>query len=101
VAASVPRRNRELVADEFAATAGENGRATIETCPLLLAVLLGELFDERVIWEYSPADRRAFASGGIAEGVGNREIDPESKGEGRVSGKSLREGRGQKLRDSG
>jgi len=36
-AAGVAQVNRELVADEFAATAGENDRKDGETRPLLLA----------------------------------------------------------------
>lgn len=36
-ATGVAQANRELVADELAATAGEDGRTAGETCPLLLA----------------------------------------------------------------
>ena len=41
-----------------------------ETRPLLLAVVGGEPPDETVVWQYAPVDRRAVASGGIAEAVG-------------------------------
>ena len=57
-------------ADEFAATAGEDGRTACETCPLLLAAIGGEPSDETVVWQYAQADRRAVASGGIAGAVG-------------------------------
>src|ERR1035441_8850259 len=67
-AAGVAQADRELVADEFAATAGEDGRTACETCPLLLAAIGGEPSDETVVWQYAQADRRAVASGGIAGG---------------------------------
>ena len=66
----VAQADRELVADEFAATAGEDGRTACETCPLLLAAIGGEPSDETVVWQYAQADRRAVASGGIAGAVG-------------------------------
>src|ERR1019366_6023181 len=69
-AASAAQANRELVAHEFTATAGEDGGTAGETCPLLLAAIGGEPPDERVVWQYAPADRRAVASGGIAGAVG-------------------------------
>lgn len=50
---------RELVADQFAATAGE-------TCPLLLAFAGRRASDEAALWDYGMADRGAVASGGIA-----------------------------------
>src|SRR5271165_1391506 len=63
----VAQANRELVANELAATAGEDGRTAGETCPLLLALAGGEPSDEAALWEYGAADRGAVASGGIAE----------------------------------
>jgi hypothetical protein len=60
---------RELVADELAATAGEDGRRAGETCPLLLAAVGREPSDEAALWEYGAAARGAVASGGIAEAV--------------------------------
>src|SRR5664280_1325454 len=72
-AAGVAQANRELVVDESAATAGENGWKVGETCPLLLAAVGREPSDETALWEYGAADRGAVASGGIAEAVaGNR-----------------------------
>ncbi len=86
-AAGVAEANRELVADELAATAGEDGRTAGEACPLLLALAGGEQSDEAALWEYGAADRGAVASGGIAEAVAG-EIDPEARGDGGVSDKT-------------
>src|ERR1019366_657105 len=69
-AAGVAQANRELVVDEFAATAGEDGRPAGETCPLLLVAVGGEPSDKTVVWQYAPADRRVVASGGVAEAEG-------------------------------
>src|SRR5258708_28652650 len=67
--AGVTQGNRELVPDQFAATAGKDGGTAGDTCPLLLATVGGEPSDKTVVWEYAPADRRTVASGGIAEVV--------------------------------
>src|ERR1019366_4150655 len=69
-AAGVAQANRELVAHEFTATAGEDGGTAGETCPLLLAAVGGEPSDETVVWQYAPADRWAVAPGGISRGCG-------------------------------
>jgi hypothetical protein len=98
-AAGVAQANRELVADQPTAAAGENAWKVGETCPLLLAAVGREPSDEAALWEYGAADRCAVASGGIAEAVAG-EIDPESRGDGEVSDKTGQEGRGQQLRDS-
>src|SRR5664279_4938979 len=79
-AAGVSQANRELVVDESAATAGEDGRTAGKTCPLLLAAVGGEPSDETVVWQYAPADRRAVASGGIAEAVGAGKSIQSQKG---------------------
>src|ERR1039457_2835878 len=73
-AAGVAQAHRELVADQLAAAAGEDGRTAGETCPLLLALVGGEPSDETVVWQYAPADSRSVASGGVARatGAGNR-----------------------------
>ena len=47
---------RELVADEFRATAGEHGRAIGEARPVLLAAVGGEPSDEAAIWRHDAAD---------------------------------------------
>ena len=74
---AVAQANRELVADQLAAAAGEDGRTAGETCPLLLAVVGGEPSDETVVWRYAPADRSAVASGGIAEVVTGKSIQSQ------------------------
>ena len=79
-AAGVAQANRELVANQLAATACEDGRTAGETCPLLLAVVGGEPSDETVVWQYAPADRWAVASGGIAEAVGAGKSIQSQKG---------------------
>src|SRR5208283_636685 len=76
-APGVAQANRELVADQLAAAAGEDGRTAGETCPLLLAVVGGEPSDETVVWRYAPADRSAVASGGIAEVVAGKSIQSQ------------------------
>jgi hypothetical protein len=45
----LPTKDRELVVDEFAAAAGENGRTTGEACPLLLAFAGGEPSDKAAV----------------------------------------------------
>jgi hypothetical protein len=48
-----------------------------------LATVGGEPSDETVVWQYAPADRRAVASGGIAEAVGaGKSIQTNSEGRG-------------------
>ena len=66
MAAGVAQADRELVADEFAATAGKDRWTACQTCPLLLAAVGREPSDEAVVWEYAAADCSAVASGGIA-----------------------------------
>jgi hypothetical protein len=65
---------------ELAAAAGEDGWTAGETCPLLLAAVGGEPSNERVVWQYAPADSRAVPSGGIAEALGSRKLDREPPG---------------------
>ena len=65
-AAGVTKANRELVAHEFAATTGEDGRTAGETCPLLLAFAGGEPSDEAAVRGDGAADRGAIATDGIA-----------------------------------
>ena len=67
-------------ADQFAAAAGEDGWTAGEACPLLLAPVGREPSDETVVWQYAPADRRAVASGGIAEAVGAGKSIQSQKG---------------------
>ena len=65
-AAGAAAKDRELVADEFAAAAGEDGRTAGEACPVLLVAVSGKPFDETFICQHAGADRWAIASVGIA-----------------------------------
>jgi len=59
-AAGAAEKNRELVADEFAATVGEARH-------LQLAIAGGESFDAKAVWKHGAADRSAAGAGGIGE----------------------------------
>ena len=76
-AADVAQANREPVADESAASAGEDGRTAGETCSLLPAFSGGKPSAEAALWEYGAADRGAVASGGIAEAVAGKSIESQ------------------------
>ncbi len=91
-AAGVTKPNRELVAHEFTATAGEDGRTAGETCPLLLALGGGEPSDEAALWEYGAADRGAVTYGGIAEAVGPGNRSRPTTGVGCPSKSDLKDG---------
>ena len=93
-AAGVAQANRELVADQLAAAAGEDGWTAREACTLLLAFAGGEPSDEAAFWEYGAADRDAVASGGIAEAVAGKSIQSQ-EGDGGVSDKTGSKGRDQ------
>src|ERR1035441_9366029 len=79
-AADVAQAHRELVADELAAAAGENGWKVSETCPLLLATVGGEPPDETVVCQHAPADCRAVASGRIAGAAGTEKSIQSQEG---------------------
>jgi hypothetical protein len=66
--------NRELVADQLAATAGEDGWTAREACPLLLAFAGGEPSDEAALWEYGAADRGAARRKRVEDGAKVRMI---------------------------
>jgi hypothetical protein len=72
-AAGVAQGNRELVADQLAATTGE-------TCPLLLAVVGGEPSHEAVVWEYGAADRGVARGKRVEDGSKVRMIVNRVKG---------------------
>jgi len=61
-AAAVAQANRELVADEFAATAGEDERTASKTCALLLARAGRRASDSAAVRGY---DRAATDTDGI------------------------------------
>src|SRR5450631_1942222 len=79
-AADVAQAHRELVADELAATTGEDGRTVSETCPLLLATVGGEPPDETVVCQHAPADCRAVASDRIAGAAGTEKSIQSQEG---------------------
>ena len=66
-AAGVTKANRELVAHELAATAGEDGRTAGKTCALLLAAAGGEPPDAASLWEHGAADRLATLTSRVGE----------------------------------
>ena len=68
-AAGAAEENRELVADELAATAGEDRRTAGETCPLLLAAAGGRPSDAAAVRGDAGPDRAATDTDGIGEMV--------------------------------
>jgi len=54
-----------MVADESAATAGENRRATGEICALLLATAGVRTSDAAAVWSHAGPDRTATGADGI------------------------------------
>src|ERR1019366_69665 len=68
-AAGIAQANRELVADQLAAAAGEDGRTAGEACPLLLAIVGGRTSDAAAVRGDAGADRQAVASDGITKAV--------------------------------
>ena len=59
--------NRELVADESAATDSKDGRAIGETCALLLASFGGEPSEPAAIRSDAGPDCAAAGTGGVAD----------------------------------
>jgi hypothetical protein len=57
--------NRELVVDEFAATAGEDRRTAGQTCALLLAILGGRTSEPAAIRGDAGSDRATAGTDGI------------------------------------
>ena len=66
-AAGVAQANRELVADQFTATAGEDGWTAGEACTLLLAVVGGEPSDAAALWEHGETDCGAAAASRVTK----------------------------------
>src|SRR5271157_4796281 len=75
-AADVAQANRELVADELAATAGEDGRTAGETCPLLLATAGGRTSDAAAVRGNAGPDRAATDTDGIGGSWSSRQRNP-------------------------
>jgi hypothetical protein len=68
-AADIAQTNRELVADELAAPAGE-------TCPLLLATAGGRTSDAAAVRENAGTDRAATDTDGIGRSWSSRQWNP-------------------------
>src|ERR1039458_4727364 len=66
-AAGVGQANRELVADQFTATAGEDGWTAGEACTLLLATVGGEPSDAAALWEHGETDCGAAAASRVTK----------------------------------
>jgi hypothetical protein len=64
-AAGAASTDRQLVADQLAAAAGENRRPIGEACPILLAAAGGESSDTANIWGDAAEDCSAAGTGGI------------------------------------
>lgn len=62
----VAEEDRELVADQFAATAGEDGREAGQARPVLLADAGRESSYTAVVREHGPADRALSGSDRVA-----------------------------------
>jgi len=56
VGTGAAEENRELVADELAAAAGENGWTTDQARPILLAVAGGESPHAAAVWGHAAKD---------------------------------------------
>ena len=66
---SSPRKIREVVADQFAATAGEDGQSNDQTCPVLLAPVGRESFDQAAVRGDGTEDCGAAPASGVGGGV--------------------------------
>ena len=86
-AAGAAEEDRQLVADEFAAAAREDGRAVGEACPLLLVAAGRESSDAAPVWKHGAADGGSAGTIRIAcdGGEANR---AKGGGDGEVSEKS-------------
>lgn len=75
-AADVAQANRELVADDLAATAGEDGRTAGETCALLLATAGGRTSDAAAVRGDAGPHRAATDTDGIGGSWSSRQRNP-------------------------
>jgi hypothetical protein len=64
-AAGAAGADREVVAHQLAAAAGENRRAFNQARTILLAIAGGEPPDETALWEHAAKDRGVTVAGGI------------------------------------
>jgi hypothetical protein len=94
-AAGAAQPNRELVADESAATAGEDRRATGAACAVLLAATRRGASEPAAIWSHAGPDRTATATVGIVTcwpGQPARNLSTEGCGEERCCKSELESG---------
>jgi len=78
-AAGATEENRQVVADELAAAAGENGRSAGEACPILLALAGREPSDAPAVRGHAAPDRVVAP----ASGIGGPPTEPTSATRGR------------------
>jgi len=89
-AAGAAEEDRQLVADEFAAAAGEDRWAVGEARPLLLAAASGKPSDAGAVCEYGAADCGVAGTSGIELGGWQmKKLDNKGVGDGKVSQKSV------------
>ena len=62
---ALPKQDRQLVADQLAAAAGENRRTVDQARTLLLAAAGGEPSDAAAVCRHAAEDRGAAVAGGI------------------------------------
>src|SRR5664280_890471 len=75
-AAGVAQANRELVVDESAATAGEDGWTAGQTCALLLATAGGRTSDAAAVRGNAGPDRAATDTDGIGGSWSSEQRNP-------------------------
>ena len=74
--AGVAEANRELVADQLAATVGEDARTAGETFPLLLAIVGRRTSDAAAVPGDAGPNRAAADTDGIAGSGSSRQPNP-------------------------
>ncbi len=82
------RADREVVANQLAAAAGENRRAFNKACTLLLAVAGGESSDAAALREHAAENRDAAVTSGIVRVQSATDCDGDAVAEGNVSAES-------------
>jgi hypothetical protein len=75
-AAGVTKANRELVAHEFTATTGEDGRTAGEACSLLLAIAGGRTSDAAAVRGDAEPDRAATDTDAIGGSWSSQQRNP-------------------------
>jgi hypothetical protein len=91
-AAGAAKGNRNVVIDQFAATAGEDWREAGKACSLLLAAVGGEPSDAAHVWKHAAADSGFATARWIGAAARQNQSGRRRGVEGGVSVKSLRNG---------